>query len=98
MALTTQVSAKGQRVSIQVHGHFDMSLHGELSRVVSETLSNSSRYVIDLSDMDRLYDSGLGMLMHLRCLVGEDRIDIVGCSGEIENTLMEYGIRAKGMN
>lgn len=90
MSVTTEFSADGRALTINVSGRFDFSTHQDF-RAAYETDQDvrPSRYVLDLGATDYMDSSALGMLLMLREHAGGERanVRITNCGDSIRNVL-----------
>ncbi|MBU3056673.1 STAS domain-containing protein [Pseudomonas indica] len=89
MAITSQPSADGQELTIQVQGRFDFGAHQEFRNAYERVNVTPRRYVVDLKDATYLDSSALGMLLLLRDHAGGDdaQIRLVNCSPDVRKIL-----------
>lgn len=76
MGATSTTSADGKMVTIKVTGRFDFNLHKEFRQAYAGHAANGARYAVDLSGVDYLDSSALGMLLLLREHAGGERASI----------------------
>jgi len=72
--------------SMKIQGDFDYTLHEDFREVMSSAESSGlSRFTVNMSDVDEMDSSALGMLLLLRdsCGVDDRKIEIAGCRPEI---------------
>lgn len=89
MGINMTVSADGTRVVIAVTGKFDFQLYDEFRASYADTAGIGVAYVVDLSDIEYLDSSALGMLLLLREHAGGDssNIEIIRASPEVRKIL-----------
>ncbi|PAU65665.1 anti-anti-sigma factor [Pseudomonas sp. PIC25] len=89
MAITSQPSADGQELTIQVQGRFDFGAHQEFRNAYERVNVTPRRYVVDLKDATYLDSSALGMLLLLRDHAGGDdaQIRLVNCNPDVRKIL-----------
>ena len=90
MSITSNLSDKGDVLTIVVQGRFDFSAL-QLFRNSYEKISpRPSKFIIDLRESDYLDSSALGMLLALRDYAGGDsaNINIVNCNPDIKKILV----------
>ncbi|MBM5460612.1 STAS domain-containing protein [Pseudomonas sp. P66] len=75
MAVDTEVSQDGEKLTIKVKGRFDFGKHLEF-RNAYEHQRCASSVVVDLREATYLDSSALGMLLMLRDHVGGDEADV----------------------
>ena len=87
MSIKTVVN--GDVVTISIDGSFDVSAYEAFKEACQSTLTDSSRYVIDMSDTSYLDSSALGMLLLLREKTEGDksRITLVNVGESVLNIL-----------
>ena len=76
MAVTSEVSADGSKLTIAIKGRFDFSKHQEFRSAYEELNPRPACVVVDLKDATYLDSSALGMLLLLREHAGGDDSDI----------------------
>ncbi|NQD58450.1 STAS domain-containing protein, partial [Pseudomonas sp. CM25] len=74
MAVDTDISPDGKKLTIKIKGRFDFGKHQEF-RKAYERISKPDSVVVDLSDATYIDSSALGMLLMLRDHVGGDDSD-----------------------
>lgn len=89
MGINMTVSASGDRVTIAVVGKFDFQLYDEFRASYSETAGIGVTYQVDLSAIECLDSSALGMLLLLREHAGGNasNIQITHASPEVRRIL-----------
>ena len=75
MAVTSEVSADGSKLTIAIKGRFDFAKHQEFRSAYEELSPPPACVVVDLKDATYLDSSALGMLL-LREHAGGDESDI----------------------
>ncbi len=63
MAISTTVSENGEKVTISIIGKFDFQLYDEFRSAYAETTGSPVNFEVDLSDVEYLDSSALGMLL-----------------------------------
>ena len=76
MAVETDFSQEGKKLTIKVKGRFDFGKHQEFRDAYERTESRPASVVVDLKDTTYLDSSALGMLLMLRDHVGGEDSDI----------------------
>ena len=76
MAVETDVSQDGSRLTIRVGGRFDFGKYQEFRDAYERVARPPAVVVIDLKDTTYLDSSALGMLLLLRDHVGGDEADV----------------------
>lgn len=76
MAVTSEVSADGSKLTIAIKGRFDFAKHQEFRNAYEELSPPPACVVVDLKDATYLDSSALGMLLLLREHAGGDESDI----------------------
>ena len=66
MAISTQLSADGQELTIAIQGRFDFGAHQAFRDAYERVESTPKRYLVDLQGTTYLDSSALGMLLMLR--------------------------------
>ena len=87
---TTSMDTGGTNIlTIYISGRFDISSYREFSQAYKEKTESFAKYVIDMSELEYMDSSALGMLLMLReRAAGETaQIVIVNCSSGIMKIL-----------
>jgi len=83
MAIRAEVSkTNGEYVlTISIAGRFDINSYKDFTQAYKERAGAISKYVIDMSDLEYMDSSALGMILMLRESAGGEnaKIDIVNC-------------------
>lgn len=90
MPVSSQFSSADNTLNITIEGRFDYDCHQDFSTSYKELSQPAQKkYLIDLSRVNYMDSSALGMLLVLRERVGGDRSDItlVGANSEIKKVL-----------
>ena len=88
MAVTAAATDGGKTVTLKIDGRFDFSARDEFREAYSS--STADRFIVDLSGLDYLDSSALGLLVLLREHGGGDaaNVQIINCSTEVRRILM----------
>jgi HptB-dependent secretion and biofilm anti anti-sigma factor len=70
----------GKVLTISVIGRFDLNSYGEFSAAYKDNLEGTTRVVLDMSELEYLDSSALGMLLMLRERVGGAAVEIANCT------------------
>ncbi|ATB66885.1 STAS domain-containing protein [Pseudomonas mosselii] len=76
MAVETDFSQDGKKLTIKVKGRFDFGKHREFRNAYEHQCPRPDSVVVDLKEATYLDSSALGMLLLLRDHVGGDGSDI----------------------
>ena len=76
MAISTQLSADGQELTIAIQGRFDFGAHQEFRDAYERVEGTPKRYQVDLQGTTYLDSSALGMLLLLRDHAGGDDAEV----------------------
>ena len=76
MAVTSEISADGRKLTIAIKGRFDFAKHQEFRYAYEELNPRPACVVVDLKEATYLDSSALGMLLLLREYAGGDESDI----------------------
>ena len=76
MAVTSEISADGRKLTIAIKGRFDFAKHQEFRDAYEELNPRPACVVVDLKEATYLDSSALGMLLLLREYAGGDESDI----------------------
>ena len=76
MAVISEVSEDGSKLTIAIKGQFDFAKHQEFRSAYEELNPKPACVVVDLKDATYLDSSALGMLLLLREHAGGDESDI----------------------
>ncbi len=89
MAVTSDGSKEQNSLTIKVSGRFDFSMHEEFRNAYDGQVEPGAAVVVDMSGVDYMDSSALGMLLLLREHAGDDNSDVrlVNGSHEIRNIL-----------
>jgi anti-anti-sigma factor len=89
MAITSNVGARGDQLTIRIQGRFDFSAHQEFRNAYETVDKSPSSYCVDMNETTYLDSSALGMLLLLRDHAGGDNsnIEIVNCSPDVKKIL-----------
>lgn len=89
MAISTQLSADGQELTIAIQGRFDFGAHQEFRDAYERVEGTPKRYQVDLQGTTYLDSSALGMLLLLRDHTGGDhaQIRLLNCNGDVRKIL-----------
>ncbi|MBH2037968.1 MAG: STAS domain-containing protein [Pseudomonadales bacterium] len=89
MAISTQLSADGQELTIAIQGRFDFGAHQEFRDAYERVEGTPKRYQVDLQGTTYLDSSALGMLLLLRDHAGGDhaQIRLLNCNGDVRKIL-----------
>jgi anti-anti-sigma factor len=89
MAITSNVGARGDQLTIRIQGRFDFSAHQEFRNAYEAVDKSPSSYCVDMNETTYLDSSALGMLLLLRDHAGGDNsnIEIVNCSPDVKKIL-----------
>lgn len=82
MSITTMANNEKNEVKMKISGRFDFDSHDDFGKVLEMTKSlPDANYVIDLSNVDDIDSSALGMLLLLRDALGGEnaRLTLVNC-------------------
>lgn len=66
MSITSSASADQKVVTICVSGRFDFAMHQEFMRAYRDYPGGEVHFVVDLTDVEYMDSSALGMLLQLR--------------------------------
>nr|WP_314481281.1 STAS domain-containing protein [uncultured Pseudomonas sp.] len=76
MAVETDVSQGGKKLTIRIKGRFDFGKHEAFRQAYEGQSSRPDAIVVDLQDVIYLDSSALGMLLLLRDHAGGDEADV----------------------
>ncbi|PSS56375.1 STAS domain-containing protein [Pseudomonas sp. BBP2017] len=76
MAVESEMSQDGKKLTIQVKGRFDFGKHQEFRNAYDRKGQKPGLVVVDLKDATYLDSSALGMLLMLRDYVGGEASDV----------------------
>lgn len=76
MSIATQSSQDGTILTIKVVGRFDFKTHSDFRKAYESLATRAVHYIVDLSEVDYLDSSALGMLLLLKQHAGGDRASI----------------------
>ncbi|QBF25868.1 anti-sigma factor antagonist [Pseudomonas tructae] len=89
MAVVSEVSPDGKKLTIKVKGRFDFGKHQEFREAYERKQRMPDSVVVDLKEATYLDSSALGMLLLLRDHVGGDdsEIRVVNTSSDVRKIL-----------
>ncbi|MBF0528244.1 MAG: STAS domain-containing protein [Deltaproteobacteria bacterium] len=89
MAIKKTLSVDGNEMTIKPAGRFDVNLYAEFSMIYQGQMDSVSKYIIDMSEVEFIDSSALGMMLMLREQAGGDEADIqiVSCSPAVKKIL-----------
>ncbi|NER59570.1 STAS domain-containing protein [Pseudomonas sp. MAFF212428] len=89
MAVNSELSQDGKRLTIWVKGRFDFGKHQEFRNSYESRPHPPQSVVVDLKEATYLDSSALGMLLLLRDHVGGDdsQIEVVNTSSDVRKIL-----------
>ena len=92
MAISTQLSADGQELTIAIQGRFDFGAHQAFRDAYERVDGTPKRYQVDLQGTTYLDSSALGMLLLLRDHAGGDhaQIRLLNCNGDVRKILSVF--------
>ena len=76
MAVTSEVSPDGSKLTIAIKGRFDFAKHQEFRDAYEELTPAPACVIVDLKDATYLDSSALGMLLLLRDHAGGENAEI----------------------
>ena len=90
MTITSQASADGRELTINVQGRFDFSSLQLFRNAYEKNDNKAEAYVVDLGESDYLDSSALGMLLALRDYAGGDNANITirNCNPDVKKILV----------
>ena len=89
MAVETDFSQDGKKLTIKIKGRFDFGKHQEFRDAYERQPRRPDSVVVDLKDTTYLDSSALGMLLLLRDHAGGDhaQIRLLNCNGDVRKIL-----------
>ena len=87
MAVTSEVSADGSKLTIAIKGRFDFAKHQEFRDAYEELSPAPACVVVDLKEATYLDSSALGMLLLLKERVGTKPIILSNAKGTVKSVL-----------
>lgn len=88
--MQASVSVSDGKAVIKLQGRFDFNAHREFREVVDKSMEGTAREVlVDLSGVDYLDSSALGMLLMLRdkAKTASREVALTNCSGAVKQVL-----------
>lgn len=83
MGISSNVTPDGKQVTITIQGRFDFSQH-QAFRQAYELAGNHAQYVLDMTGVEYVDSSALGMLLLLKEFVADpDGVKIANCNEKI---------------
>ena len=85
MAVTSELTADGRKLTLTIKGRFDFVQHQDFRRAYERLDHRPDQFVVDLKDTTYVDSSALGMLLLLRDHAGGDESDvrIVNCNPDV---------------
>ena len=85
MAVTSELTADGRKLTLTIKGRFDFVQHQDFRRAYERLDHRPDQFVVDLKDTTYVDSSALGMLLLLRDYAGGDDSDvrIVNCNADV---------------
>jgi anti-anti-sigma regulatory factor len=94
MLAKLRLSPADNRLSVLLDGDLDLTAYRHFKTVAELGRASGCQCVLDFAHVDRVFDSGLSVLMLLRSDLGEDdRFRLINCSPSIQRELQRVGIR-----
>lgn len=89
MSMTMEVSAERHVARLRFEGRLDISLAPQVWRACASATSVYDVYVVDLTEVDEVFDSGLGLLILLcnRIHAVGGRVQLIAHQPEIRDRL-----------
>jgi HptB-dependent secretion and biofilm anti anti-sigma factor len=89
MSVETKISDDGKTLTISITGRFDITTYKDFGEAYKDKPDSISKWVIDMTEIEYMDSSALGMLLMLRERSGGDSaaIDIFNCSTSVKNIL-----------
>lgn len=89
MSMTMEVSAERHVARLRFEGRLDISLAPQVWRACASATSVYDLYIVDLTEVDEIFDSGLGLLILLcnRIHAVGGRVQLVAHQPEIRERL-----------
>ena len=89
MAVTSEVSPDGSKLTIAIKGRFDFAKHQEFRDAYEELTPAPACVIVDLKDATYLDSSALGMLLMLRDKMGGagKEVALTGVTGNVKQVL-----------
>jgi anti-anti-sigma factor len=73
MAVDTRLDSASNTLTINISGRFDFGVHQDFRKATEQVSSDVKAIIVDMTRVDYLDSSALGMLLVLRDKVGESR-------------------------
>jgi len=73
MGLDTQLNSASKILTINISGRFDFEIHQDFRKATDLAEKGVNTIIVDMTKVDYLDSSALGMLLVLRDKVGEDK-------------------------
>ncbi|WP_419149525.1 STAS domain-containing protein [Pseudoalteromonas 'SMAR'] len=89
MSLSTNASADGKTLTIQIRGKFDFNLVQSFRQAYADIGNNTDKVVVDLRETDYMDSSALGMLLNMKKTLGTSvsSIQISNCRPQLKKIL-----------
>ncbi len=73
MAIETKLDNSTRTLSLFISGRFDFGIHQDFRKATEQVTNEVSRIIVDMTRVDYLDSSALGMLLVLRDKVGDSK-------------------------
>lgn len=87
MSFRIEWSTEGDQLTLRISGRFDSAAYNEFVKATSACNRVIKRMIIDLTELESIDSSGLGMLLIAREAAGASQVSISGCSSELRRIL-----------
>ncbi len=89
MAIETKLDAATRTLTFYISGRFDFGIHQEFRKATEQAGNGVSSIIVDMTRVDYLDSSALGMLLVLRDKVGESNsaVHIKGAKPDVQKIL-----------
>lgn len=92
MTISSDISADGGTVTIQVHGRFNHDVHDAFHQAFKIHPKGDKHFVVDLADTRIIDSSALGMLLQLKSHNRRDqRVQLINASPAVRTALVKAG-------
>lgn len=90
MSVNSKISDSGQEKVIYIQGNFDFKLVQEFRQAYEQETKAGLAHIVDMSQVEHMDSSALGMLLNMRKFLGGDaaNIKIANCPSSIRKILL----------
>ncbi len=89
MGIETRLDSASKTLTINISGRFDFAVHQQFRKATEQASTGVTNVMVDMTKVDYMDSSALGMLLVLRDKVGENKsaVHIKGAKLEVKKIL-----------